>query len=64
MVDGAGVEETAARAATSTDRVMSLRVSLFSMTFSFVSMFKPLRLRGFENALTIRREGGAVNGAG
>jgi len=45
--DGAGVEEKAARAAQSMDRVTSLRVSLFSMMFSFVvSSLEPLRLRG------------------
>ena len=48
-MDEAGVEKTAVRAAQSTNRVKSLRASLFSMVFSFVvSSFKPLRLRGRE----------------
>ena len=36
MEDAAEADEKAARAAQSMDRVMSLRVSLFSMMFSFV----------------------------
>ena len=41
------MDETAVRAATSTNRVKSLRVSLFSMVFSLVvNSLKPLRLRG------------------
>jgi hypothetical protein len=36
--DEAEVDETAARATLSTDRVMSLRMSLFRMMFSFVTL--------------------------
>jgi hypothetical protein len=45
-VDEAALDETAVRAAQSMDRMKSLRVSLFSMVFSFVvSSPEPLRLR-------------------
>jgi len=58
----AGADETTVRAAQSTSRVTSLRVSLFSMTFSFaVSRSKPLRLRGAGNVGTISAARRGVN---
>jgi hypothetical protein len=49
-------DEAAARAAQSMDRMTSLRVSLFNMTFSFVTKVKAVEVeRGFEDVATISR---------
>jgi hypothetical protein len=56
VADEMETDETAARAAQSMDRMISLRVSLFSMTFSFVTKVKAVEVeRGFENVETICR---------